>query len=281
MFKIKTLAIKKVVYANLPIKIGTYGILSLIIVCMFLYFVLEKKSTQASLPSFWQFGGELRHLLGTTQAGDDLFYLLLLAYKNSFIAMILTSISILIFACILSYLMNHSKILNCMLTWVLDLLKIIPAFLTVIALVLFFSDYLYLILLAIGLSFLPHFIQDLNKNLVNIKQKDYFLVDKLEGFSSQKLFFMTVLPNIYIKLCIHFIALSTQIFLTIMVITFFQFIQIKNNTDLGRLMFQVLAVYEENPWPFFSCGLMIMLTILFSHLIALGLEKIDLAQGNK
>lgn len=281
MFRTKVMQFKNILHANLAIKVGSYGLFILVAACTLLHYFLEKNSEQILLPSFWQFGGELKHLLGTNQFGQDLFYLLLQACKNSFLSVLLTSVSILVLTCILYFFINLSKSLNFLLTLLLNVFMIIPTLLTVMAIILVFPNSHALILLTIGLSFLPNFMKNLRQNLNEIKQKDYFLTDKLEGFSNRKLFFITILPNIYTKMFVHFITLSSKIFLTITIITFFQLVKVQDTPDLGYLMLQVLSLYADNPWPFLSCGLVITLAIMFSHLIALGLEKIYLTQGSE
>lgn len=264
--------IKKALHANLTMMIGSYGVFLLLCAAFILYFFLEPKGT-LNLPPFWIKDGTLAHPLGTTQNGYDLLYLLILAYKNSLIILFSLCLIIALLTFLCSYFMTRFKIVRLVLTLFFDVFMIVPPLLTVMAFSLLFYTQPYLIFFVIGLSYLPHYLENMRQSLDATKQKEYVLADKLEGFSTLQLFFMTILPNLYVQFFSYFIILVTKVFLTLIIVTFFQLINLEKHPDLGGMMWYSLSFYDKNPWLFLGCGILFILTIMCLHLMALGLEK--------
>lgn len=266
---------KQMAHRNWMIKIGIYGFLVMLLLSAFQYELLGLQfQFDPFLPPAWIKNGQAEHFLGTDGNGRDLLYLVFCAYQISFSATLITVFSVILLTFLFYFLMNRSHLFQWIMTPILHLFMIVPPLLTVLVVALFSGNNRYLMLLVIGLAYLPHFLSGLQRDMQEMNQKDYLMSDRLEGFSSIQLFVKTIWPNLYPKFIAHVITLASEILLTITMITFFEWVDLTQNSDLGRLMKQLLPIYHFNPWPFLSCGLLIMLTIMFVHLISLGLDKV-------
>lgn len=261
---------------HILIRIGIYGLLSI----LFIYFASEwlfnysvSQVFTPNLPPSWYELGSVNHFLGTDSSGHDIFYQLLTSYKMTLLITIRTTLYMLFASIMINYISYKSRIIRFILSLFSKVFMLIPPLLTVMVVSLVFNHRLTLILLVIGLAYLPTFVNNIQDSLDDEWDKPYVLADQLDGMSRYTLFFRVVLPNLFSNYLIQLVRLFSQIMLAIVIITFFKFGSGFREPDLGELMREMLSIYTVNPWGVLSAGLLIMLTVVFMNLITLGIQR--------
>lgn len=265
---------RKHLHQNLFMAIGIYGILSIIT----LYFCTEwlfdmnlSTISNANLPPSWYENGVVSHFLGTDAKGHDIFYILLLSYKSTLLLTLRTTFYMMLIGAIFNYFAYRFKIIHVIINLFLSVFIVITPLLSVIVLSLLLGDNLSSMLIAIGVAYLPAFINNIERSVHSEFNKKYILADRLDGVSGFHLF-ISAAPNLVSNYFMQLVALFSQILLAITVITFFNFGFITHHPDLGAMMRTMLILYSSNPWATLSACFCVMFTLILINFISLGLQ---------
>lgn len=226
------------------------------------------------LPPAWEASGSVSHLLGTDALGRDVFSRLLYGIRVTlgsslfivFVAMII-GVGVGALAGLLSGV--RSSIVN----HLFDSIMSIPTLLIAIIVVAIMGTGLYNSMFAITLALIPQFIHQTRSFVKEELSKDYVLLDKLDGASSVRIFFTSILPGMFELIVIQAtIALSIAI-LDISALGFLSLGAQNPTIELGQMLSQSLNTAYVAPWLIALPGLVIFMMVLSVNIVGEGLRS--------
>lgn len=274
--------IKHGIHSNIYMIIGCYGILAIVLVCCatkWLFNVELAPIFPPLLPPAWQSNGELNHILGTDNLGHDIFNYLLVSYKTTLVLTLRVTFYVMIIGAIINYLLFFIPQLRWLIATLFRLVIAIPPLLSAIVIALVWNNNINEILMIVAISYLPRFIHNIHHQIVDEWQKTYITAHRLDGLSTPQILNFYILPNIFPAYLTEIIVLFSQIILSLTVLTFLGFGHNLATPDLGIAMYQMLNIINSNFWAFFVPGMMIIITVLFIHMLNLGVHMMLTKRG--
>jgi len=226
------------------------------------------------LPPVWEPNGTITHFLGTDSLGRDVFSRLLYACRTTFgssLIVVLGAVTIGTGVGALAGLLSgvRSSIVN----HLFDSIMSVPTLLVAIILVAIFGTGLFNSMLAISLALVPQFVHQTRTFVRNELQKDYVLLDKLDGASSRRIFVFSVLPGMVELIVVQAtIALSIAI-LDISALGFLNLGAQDGTIELGSMISSSLDAAYVSPWLIILPGLCIFLLVLSVNVVGEGVRS--------
>ncbi len=226
------------------------------------------------LPPAWEGNGTVSHILGTDALGRDVFARLLYGIRVTFgsslgIVFIATFIGVGFGA--LAGLLSGVK--SSVVNHLFDSIMSIPTLLIAIVIVAIMGTGLYNAMFAITLALVPQFIHQTRSFVKEELNKDYVLLDKLDGASSRRIFFTSILPSMFELIVVQAtIALSIAI-IDISALGFLELGAQDPSIELGQILSQGLESAYEAPWLIALPGLVIFLMVLSVNVVGEGLRS--------
>ena len=154
-----------------------------------------------------------------------------------------------------------------------DSIMSIPTLLIAIVVVAILGSGLFNAMFAISLALIPQFIHQ-TRSFVKVElSKDYVLLDKLDGASSRRIFFTSILPSMFELIVVQAtIALSIAI-IDISALGFLQLGAQDPSIELGQILSQGLESAYDAPWLIALPGLTIFLMVLSVNIVGEGLRS--------
>ena len=226
------------------------------------------------LPPSWTSNGSIAHLFGTDTLGRDVFSRMLYASRTTFGASVLLVIIALLIGVALGSLAGMSKgVKSSILNHLLDSLLAIPTLLIAIIIVAILGTGLINSMLAIILALIPQFVHQTRNFVREEMKKDYILLDRLDGASSLRIFWHSVLPSMFELLAIQStIALSVAI-IDISALGFLNLGAQGDVIELGAALSQSLEAAYVAPWLVAIPGMCIFLMVLSVNIVGEGLRS--------
>lgn len=226
------------------------------------------------LPPAWEPNGSVAHLLGTDSLGRDVFSRLLYACRTTFgssLLIVAIAVSIGVGLGALAGLLGgvRSSVVN----HLLDSIMSIPTLLIAIIIVAILGTGLGNAMMAITLALIPQFVHQTRTFVRNELQKDYVLLDRLDGASSMRIFVYAILPGMIELIVVQAtIALSIAI-IDVSALGFLNLAAQDPLIELGLGLSQGLEVAYVAPWLIILPGLCIFLMVLSVNVVGEGLRS--------
>lgn len=226
------------------------------------------------LPPAWEPNGSVAHLLGTDSLGRDVFSRLLYACRTTFgssLLIVAIAVSIGVGLGALAGLLGgvRSSVVN----HLLDSIMSIPTLLIAIIIVAILGTGLGNAMMAITLALIPQFVHQTRTFVRNELQKDYVLLDRLDGASSIRIFVYAILPGMIELIVVQAtIALSIAI-IDVSALGFLNLAAQDPLIELGLGLSQGLEVAYVAPWLIILPGLCIFLMVLSVNVVGEGLRS--------
>ncbi|MBT1450868.1 ABC transporter permease subunit [Glaciecola sp. XM2] len=226
------------------------------------------------LPPAWEPNGSAIHLLGTDGLGRDVFSRLLYACRITFgSSLVIVAVSVLIGVGLGALAGVLSGVRSSVINHLLDSIMSIPTLLIAIIIVAILGTGLTNAMLAITLALIPQFVHQTRTFVRNELQKDYVLLDRLDGASSPRIFIYSILPGMVELIVVQAtIALSVAI-IDISALGFLNLAAQDPLIELGLTLSQGLEVAYVAPWLIILPGLCIFLMILSVNIVGEGLRS--------
>lgn len=234
---------------------------------------LQNTNTILLAPS-WQPNGSVSHLLGTDSLGRDVLSRLLHGAQVTFgSSLIIVAISVFLgvgFGALAGVLSGvRSSIVN----HLFDSIMSIPTLLIAIVVVAIMGTGLLNTMFAITLALIPQFIHQTRSFVKEELKKEYVLLDRLDGASSRRIFFRSILPGMYELIVVQAtLALSIAI-IDISALGFLNLGAQSPTLELGRILSQSLEVAYVAPWLIALPGIFIFLMVLAVNIVGEGLRS--------
>lgn len=269
---------KNIIHNNIYMIIGCYGLLTMIAICCSTNWFFHAQLSpvfEQMLPPAWQNNGDVNHILGTDERGRDIFSYLLIAYRSTLFLTLSATGYVIIFGAIINYLLFFIPALRSFITLIFRIIIAIPPILSAIVVTLLISKNIDALLAVVGLSYLPRFVHNIHNKIMHEWQKTYITAHRLDGLSPSRLLNCYIIPNILPDYLTEIVTVFSHIILALIILTFLGFGNSSiHYPDLGIMMNHMLNLMNNNYWSFVSAGIVIIFTILFTHLVNLGINVI-------
>lgn len=263
-------------HSNISLLIGSYGIFFLTFMVLSTHWVFNAHLDSiytASLPPAWWSHGDINHLFGTNQSGQDIFYYLLISYRSTISMTIKATLYVILTGAILNYILFFADRLRPLLLLCLRLLNTIPILLSVITMSLLFKQSTTTMLIVVGIAHLPRFVYNIHNEILKENNKTYIDAYRLDGLTPLTIFRNCIIPNIVAVYLTEIVTLVGHNMLVITSLTFLGFNRDLSHPNLGMMMFQMKEIIASNYWAFLSPGLAVALTITLVYLLNFGLFR--------
>ncbi|WP_371192900.1 ABC transporter permease subunit [Glaciecola sp. SC05] len=235
----------------------------------------ELQNTNAILlPPSWEPNGTIAHLLGTDGLGRDVFSRLLYACRTTFgSSLVIVAISVFIGVGVGALAGVLSGLRSSIVNHLFDSIMSIPTLLIAIVMVAILGTGLFNAMMAITLALIPQFVHQTRTYVRNELQKDYVLLDRLDGASSRRIFIFSILPGMVELIVVQAtIALSVAI-IDISALGFLSLGAQEPTIELGASLSLALDVAYVAPWLIILPGMCIFLMILSINVVGEGLRS--------
>lgn len=147
-------------------------------------------------PPAWQEGGSANFLLGTDAVGRDMLSRLIHGARYS----LLIGLMVVVFAATSGVLIGlvagfSDGWLGTMIMRLMDVILAFPSLLLALVLVAILGPGLYNAMVAIAISYQPHYVRLTRAAVLSERPKDYVTSARVAGASKARLMLITVLPN--------------------------------------------------------------------------------------
>ena len=215
------------------------------------------------------------HPFGTDQFGRDVFSRVMKGMGVSFLIACGTVAIGLIFGFILGSTSGYFRgVYDEVILRVSDVLFAFPAILIALVIVSLLGSGTYLVLIALGIAFIPSFTRVIRAEYIRAREMEYVSAAKVMGASHLRIIFVHILPN------------CRQIILTNVLIGFNNAILAEAgmsylgigvrppDASLGRMLSESQAYLFSAPWCAFFPGIMIVCMVLGFSLLSEGLKDL-------
>jgi cationic peptide transport system permease protein len=226
------------------------------------------------LPPAWEGNGSIAHLFGTDALGRDVFSRTLYGCRVTFGSSVFLVLISVFFGVALGTFAGMSKgVKSSVLNHFLDSLMAIPTLLIAIIIVAILGTGLWNSMWAIVLALIPQFVHQTRNFVREEMKKDYILLDKLDGTSSPRIFWSSILPSMFELLVVQgTMALSVAI-IDISALGFLNLGAQNPVVELGASLSQSLEVAYSAPWLIALPGFCIFLMVLSINIVGEGLRS--------
>ncbi|MCX7956773.1 MAG: ABC transporter permease [Endomicrobia bacterium] len=146
-----------------------------------------------------------KHLFGTDELGRDVFSRMVYATRVSvtvgFIAVGLATLIGTFLGIISGY---YGGIVDNLIMRLVDVMLCFPTFFLILLVIAFVKPSIYNIMIVIGLTSWPSLTRYIRAEVLKIKSLEFVLSAKLAGFSSIRIMFVHILPNVLIPILVNF-----------------------------------------------------------------------------
>lgn len=226
------------------------------------------------LPPAWEGNGTIAHLFGTNALGQDVFSRTLHACRITFGSSVILVFIALVVGVALGTLAGMNRgVKSSILNHLLDSLMAVPTLLIAIIIVAILGTGLANSMLAIILALIPQFVHQTRNFVREEMKKDYILLDRLDGASSFRIFWKSILPGMFELLAVQStLALSVAI-IDISALGFLNLGAQSPVVELGASLSQSLEVAYSAPWLIALPGFCIFLMVLSINVVGEGLRS--------
>lgn len=217
----------------------------------------------------------LNHLLGTDNFGRDIFSRIIDGTKTTFFVAVSTVIIGVFFGVLFGALAGYTGgWVDEIIMRINDALTAFPGVLLALVLVTVLGQGKYVIVLALGIIFIPSYSRITRSGFLQVKEQEFVKSAVVFGASPFRIMFVHILPNIYPSLLSAVtIGLSNAI-LAEAGMSFLGFGVKPPDPSWGRMLSEAQAYLFNAPWYAVAPGVFIVITVLGFNFIGEGLRKI-------
>lgn len=223
-------------------------------------------------PAFAQ-GGDARFLLGTDAIGSDILSRLIYGSRYSlFVGCIVVGLSLLV-GVILGLVAGFSGgPADTVIMRVMDVVLAFPSLLLALVLVALLGPSLTHAMIAIAITYQPHFVRLTRAAVLAEKGKDYVIAARVAGVRRLRLMFMTVLPNCIAPLIVQGALSFSNAILDAAALGFLGMGAQPPTPEWGTMLAEAREFVLRAWWAVTFPGLAILLTVLAINVMGDGIR---------
>jgi dipeptide transport system permease protein len=224
-------------------------------------------------PPSWQAGGSSAFLLGTDDVGRDIVSRLIFGARFSlFIGLVVVGLS-LAGGILLGLVAGFSgKIVDNIIVRLMDVLLAFPSLLLALVLVAILGPGLFNAVLAVAVSYLPHFVRLTRAAVIGERGKDYVTAVRVAGAGPLRIMFRTILPNCLAPLIVQAALFFSSAILDAAALGFLGMGAQPPTPEWGTMLAEARDFILRASWTVTFPGLAILLTVLAINLVGDGLR---------
>ncbi len=224
-------------------------------------------------PPAWEQGGSWSFPIGTDSVGRDMLSRLIFGSRFSlFIGVAVVAIS-LVGGIVLGLVAGFARgAIDTTIMRVMDVLLAFPSLLLALVLVTILGPGLTNAMIAIAISYQPHYVRLARASVLAERSKDYVTAAKVVGASLPRLMFLTVLPNIMAPLVVQAALSFSNAILDAAALGFLGMGAQPPTPEWGTMLADARQYILSAWWVVTFPGLAILLTVLAINLVGDGLR---------
>ncbi|MCS7151871.1 MAG: ABC transporter permease [Endomicrobia bacterium] len=146
-----------------------------------------------------------KHLFGTDELGRDVFSRMVYATRVSLLVGLISVGIATVIGTILGLISGYyGGWVDTLIMRIVDIILCFPTFFLILLVIAFLKPSIYNIMVVIGLTSWPSLTRYVRAEVLKIKTAEYILSAKLAGFSSGKILFVHILPNVLVPVVVTF-----------------------------------------------------------------------------
>ncbi|NMM44166.1 ABC transporter permease subunit [Rhodospirillaceae bacterium KN72] len=225
------------------------------------------------VPPVWEDGGSSMFLLGTDAVGRDILSRLIYGARYSLAAgcviIALTLTSGIGLGLTAGYVRGWFEVLVMRL---MDIILSVPSLLLALVLVTVLGPGLFSAIVAIAVTYVPHFVRLTRAQVISEAQRDYVTASRVAGAGTLRLMVIAILPNCMAPLIVQAtMSFSTSI-LDVAALGFLGVGAQPPTPEWGRMLAEAREFITRAWWVVTFPGLAILLTVLAINLMGDGLR---------
>ncbi|MEQ2024643.1 putrescine export ABC transporter permease SapC [Xenorhabdus szentirmaii] len=265
-------------YADILAMIGFYGVLILVMLSLFGYYLapyqLDQQFMHQLMPPSWSHHGNVAFFLGTDDLGRDIFSRLLIGTSSTFGSALLVTAAAAIVGIFIGSLAGITHGLkSAILNHIFDTLLAIPSLLLAIIIVAFVGASLQHALIAVCLALLPRIVRTIYTAVHDELDKEYVIAARLDGASNYHILRYAVFPNITAVMVIELTRALSIAILDIATLGFLDLGAQLPSPEWGAMLGDSLELIYAAPWTVLLPGAAIMISVLLVNLLGDGLHR--------
>ncbi len=263
---------------NLGAVIGLFVIVLIVLVAIFAdviapYSPIEQFRDAFLAPPFWVEGGSTRFLLGTDDVGRDILSRLIHGARYSlFIGLLVVTISLgsgIVLGLVAGF---FPGVIGDLIMRLMDIMLALPSLLLAIVIVAILGPSLTNAILAVAITYLPHFTRVARAAVLTELTKEYVTASRVSGARLLRLMFRTVLPNCMAPLIVlATLNLSTAV-LDAAALGFLGLGAQPPTPEWGSMLADAQEFVKRAWWVVTLPGLAVLITVLAFNLAGDGLR---------
>lgn len=214
-----------------------------------------------------------KHLLGTDKFGRDVLSRIMVGAQTTFfIALGTVTIGTLVGTVIGAISGYFGGILDELIMRFNDALLSFPGILLALVLVAVFGQGTYVILIALGIIFIPSYVRVVRGEFMRLRNLDFVNSAKAMGAGSLRIMFVHILPNVLPQLIPSITVGFSNAVLAEASLSFLGLGVQPPDPSWGRMISEAQSYLFTAPWLALAPGIMIVLSVLGFYFIAEGIH---------
>ncbi len=224
-------------------------------------------------PPFWAEGGSAKFLLGTDDVGRDMLSRLIHGARYSLlIGCIVITISLSV-GVLLGLVAGYVRgMVEELIMRLMDIMLAIPALLLAIVIVAILGPSLTNAIIAVAITYLPHFTRMVRATVIAEMTKDYVTAARVSGARALRLMFVTVLPNCAAPLIVLATLNFSSAILDAAALGFLGLGAQPPTPEWGTMLAKAREFVQSAWWVVTFPGLAVLVTVLAFNLAGDGLR---------
>lgn len=259
--------------------IGFYGVLLLLVLCLFGHYFAPYTLDQQFLgyqllPPSWSRYGNVSFFLGTDDLGRDILSRLLSGAAPTLGSAIVVTFGAALFGILLGVLAGITHGLrSAVMNHVLDTLLSIPTLLLAIVVVAFIGPKLEHAMLAVWLALVPRMVRTVYSAVHDELEKEYVVAARLDGASNLDILRHALLPNVLPTLISEVTRSLSMAILDIAALGFLDLGAQLPSPEWGAMLGDSLELVYVAPWTVMLPGVALMISVLIVNLLGDGIRR--------
>ncbi len=225
------------------------------------------------LPPIWIEGGSWDYIFGTDALGRDQLSRMIHGSRYSFYIGFIVIFFCLTIGIVLGLVAAFTKgFIDNIIMRAMDIILAFPALLMALALVAILGPSLENAMIAIAVTYIPHFVRLTRAQALSELGKDYVSSSKTMGASKARLMFINVLPNCMAPLIVQATMSFSSAILDAAALGFLGMGAQPPTPEWGTMLADSRQYILSDPWLMTIPGLFILLTVLSINLIGDGMR---------
>jgi peptide/nickel transport system permease protein len=250
-------------------------IVTIVLLMVFIGFFWTPYDTEAMNVTEKLNGISLKHPFGTDQFGRDVFSRVMEGMGVSFIIACGTVAIGLFFGFIFGSSSGCFRgFYDDVILRITDTLFAFPAILIALVIVSLFEPGSYLVLIALGIAFIPSFTRVIRAEYIRNRELEYVAAAKVMGASSWRIIFIHILPNCRTIILTNVLIGFNNAILAEASMSYLGIGVQPPEASLGRMLSESQAYLFSAPWCAIFPGIMIVCMVLGFSLLAEGLKDV-------